>query len=626
MKAQSEGELQRIALVSTPWPLYSRPSIQLGALKAYLKDQFPELKVQALHVYLKVAERIGYKLYHAISERTWLAESVYGALLFPERKKEIEKIFLHEARGKTDLRKVDFDALSSQISEVSNSLIKALDWASCGLVGFSVCLCQLSSSLYFIKRIKQSFPQLPIVVGGSAFAGDMIPGVLEIFPEVDFVINGEGELPLSRLVYHMTNFRGDSDFPPIPGVITRNSVKTEASVTFWQLENLNSLPPPDYDDYFYLLKTLDPEKTFFPTLSAEVSRGCWWRSTRSSLADKGCTFCNLNLQWNGYRSKGVSQLASEVDHLTTKYKSLSVAFMDNLLPLRQSREIFLELGKLEKDLRLFAEIRSTTPREVLNAMRGAGMHEVQIGIEALSTKLLDKLNKGTTAIQNLEIMKHCEELGISNISNLILHFPGSDAEDVDETLRALEFALPFRPLRFVHFWLGLGSPVWQHPQAFGLKAVSNHPNYRVLFPPEVCRSIRFMIQSYRGDLGYQQKLWQPVKKKVRAWKKSYNRLHSGPSRSPILSFRDGRDFLMIRHRRHGQEPMTHRLVGTSRAIYLFCQTHRSLKRIVTRFPNAGEDKIVPFLKMMVDKQLMFEENGRYLSLAVRARGSWVKRQ
>ena len=619
------GEVQRIVLVSTPWPLYSRPSIQLGALKAYLTDQFPGLKVQALHLYLKVAEAIGYKLYQAISERTWLAESVYGALLFPERKKEIEKIFFQEARGKTDLGKVAFDVLGTEITEVSDSLIRAVDWTSCMLVGFSVCLCQLTSSLYFIRRIKQSFPQLPIVVGGSAFAEDMIPGLLETFPEVDFVINGEGELPLSGLVRHMKHFRGDSNFPPIPGVITRKSVKTKAPVTFHQLENLNSLPPPNYDDYFYLLKTLDPEKTFFPTLCAEVSRGCWWRSTRSPLTDKGCTFCNLNLQWNGYRSKGVSQLVSEVDHLTTKYKSLSVAFMDNLLPLRQSREIFLQLGELEKDLRLFAEIRATTPREVLDAMWRAGMHEVQIGIEALSTRLLEKLNKGTTAIQNLEIMKHCEELGISNISNLILHFPGSDAEDVAETLRALEFALPFRPLRFVHFWLGLGSPVWQHPQAFGLKAVFNHPNYRVLFPPDVCRSMRCMIQSYRGDLGYQRKLWQPVKKKLRAWKKDYNELHRGPSISPILSFRDGRDFLIIRQRRLGQEPMTHRLVGTSRAIYLFCQTHRSLKRIVARFPNAGEDKIAPFLKMMVDKQLMFEENGRYLSLAVPVRRSWVKR-
>lgn len=619
VREKPTGGLERIALVAAPWPLYSRPSMQLGALKAYLKSRFPELKIQALHLYLKVAERIGYKAYRAISERTWLAESVYGALLFPGRKKEIEKIFRHEARGKPELRKIDFEAITSQVREISEELINSVDWQGCGLAGFSICLCQLTSSLYFIKHIKQRFPDLPAVVGGSMFSGDSTHALIETFAEVDFVVNGEGELPLSRLVRYMRNQHGADDLPPIPGVVTRKAVKTKSPVTFDQLQDLSGLPPPDYDEYFNLLKTFDPEKRFFPTLPAEASRGCWWRSPRGPARRTGCAFCNLNLQWDGYRSKGVSQVVSEVDHLTAKYKTLSVAFMDNLLPLRHSREIFQQLGKLQKDLSLFAEIRATTPAKVLKAMRAAGVREVQVGIEALSTRLLKKLNKGTTAIQNLEIMKHCEELGISNISNLILRFPGSDAEDVEETLHALQFALPFRPLRFVHFWLGLGSPVWQNPRAFGIKAVSNHPNYAVLFPAHICRSVRFMIQSYRGDVGYQRKLWQPVKKRVRAWNRAYAELHRGPSRSPILSFRDGRDFLIIRQRRFREEPLTHRLVGTSRAIYLFCRRHRSLKRIVTRFPKVGEEKIVPFLKMMVEKRLIFQEKDRYLSLAVPVR-------
>jgi len=70
--------LKSVVLLSTPWPIFNRPSIQLGSLKSYLKSQFPELEVVAHHFYLKIAETIGYKLYHAISERTWLAETVYA--------------------------------------------------------------------------------------------------------------------------------------------------------------------------------------------------------------------------------------------------------------------------------------------------------------------------------------------------------------------------------------------------------------------------------------------------------------------------------------------------------------------------------------------------------------------
>jgi len=252
-------------------------------------------------------------------------------------------------------------------------------------------------------------------------------------------------------------------------------------------------------------------------------------------------------------------------------------------------------------------------------MQTAGMQEVQIGIEALSTRLLKKLNKGTTTIQNIEIMKYCEMTGITNSSNLILYFPGSDQKDVDETIRNLDFVLCFRPLKMVYFWLGLGSPVWQYPENFGLRSVFNHRNYAALFPPDVFKAMRFIIQSYRGDLGHQKKLWRPVKKKLKAWKKSYGELHRGSRHENILSFRDGRNFLIIRQKRLNDQSLTHRIEGTSRAIYLFCRQHRSLKEIIVRFPSVAADKIEPFLKMMVDKKLMFQENDNYLSLAVPAK-------
>jgi hypothetical protein len=132
------------------------------------------------------------------------------------------------------------------------------------------------------------------------------------------------------------------------------------------------------------------------------------------------------------------------------------------------------------------------------------------------------------------------------------------------------------------------------------------------------RNMTFMIQAYRGDRQYQHKLWQPVKEAIKRWEKDYKALHMNPFSPPILTYRDGRHFLIIRHRRPGQDPMTHRLVGPSRSIYLFCCKHRSAKRILTHFPKIGEDKLLPFLKMLVDKKVMFEERGRYLSLAIPA--------
>ena len=115
---------------------------------------------------------------------------------------------------------------------------------------------------------------------------------------------------------------------------------------------------------------------------------------------------------------------------------------------------------------------------------------------------------------------------------------------VDETLRNMSFALCFQPLRQVRFWLGCESPVWRKPRDFGIRAVFNHPRYAAIFPSEVVKSVRFIIQAYRGDLGYQRRLWRPVREKLRVWEKIYASLHRGPGCHPILSLRDGKDFLI----------------------------------------------------------------------------------
>jgi len=603
---------KHIILVSTPWPLFSRPSIQLGALKAYLKSQFPALKAEAHHFYLKAAEHIGYKSYQAISERTWLAESVYAALLFPDRFEQIEAVFKKESRANDLSKDIGFRDITEQIRDITETFIRSRDWGSFDLAGFSVCLCQLTSGLYVIRRVKEQYPKLPVVIGGSLLSGDSAGDILQVFPEVDFAVNGEGELPLSHIVRYIGTDQENEALAQMPGIVTRKS----SNPGFRQMETLEALPVPDYDEYFDLLKSLGPKKAFFPILPVEMSRGCWWRKKEAGKNFSGCAFCNLNLQWEGFRSKSPEQAVSEINCLTEKHKLLSVAVMDNVSPLKTSGEIFSRLSQLNKDLDMFCEIRPTTPKSVLERMKNAGVNEVQIGIEALSTSLLNKLNKGTTAIQNLEIMRDCEALGISNHSNLILHFPGSDSQDMDETLHTLDFALPFRPLRFVHFWLGLESPVWHHPREFGIKAVFNHPYYAALFPESVFKSVSFMIQAYRGDMRHQKKLWEPVKKKIRIWKKTYAELYKNFLNTPILSFQDGGDFLIIRQRQIHDEALTHRLLGTSREIYLFCQQHRHIRDILSRFPNLSQEKILPFLNMMRDKKLMFEEEGKYLSLAV----------
>ena len=139
--------------------------------------------------------------------------------------------------------------------------------------------------------------------------------------------------------------------------------------------------------------------------------------------------------------------------------------------------------------------------------------------------------------------------------------------------------------------------------------------------PEILEDLDLMIKGYRGGIRDQQRLWRPVNERLEAWRTAYGQLHQAPGSEPILSYADGGRFLIIRQRRARGPSMVHWLRRTSRAIYLFCETVRSLPHILARFPGFGEEEVRPFLTMMADKRLMFQEGDRYLSLAVPL-GGW----
>jgi hypothetical protein len=103
---------------------------------------------------------------------------------------------------------------------------------------------------------------------------------------------------------------------------------------------------------------------------------------------------------------------------------------------------------------------------------------------------------------------------------------------------------------------------------------------------------------------------------LKIWEQDWHRLRKGPDSSPVLGYRDGREFIVIRQRRVASPALTHRLTGVSAAIYRRCLQPQSFQEIRSGTSAIPEEKIRAFLKMMVAKRLMFEEDDWFLSLAV----------
>jgi ribosomal peptide maturation radical SAM protein 1 len=606
IKAVNQDKAARpVILVSAPWAMYNRPSIQLGVLKAHLGRCFSDLPVRAEHFHLSAAAAMGYPLYQAVSEQIWIAECVAAILLFPEQAVQIERLFARESKGIISIRTAGLRRLAHTLDEECSRFIAGIDWSGFGLAGFSVSLCQMTCTMLLIRRIKREHPELPVVVGGASFYGESFEALSCVFPGIDHLVRGEGEAVLAELADAYC--RGERAVP-------QSSCHDGAGM---QVQDLDELPMPYFEDYFDCLQNLDPERQFYPILPVEGSRGCWWiKKPRPDDPAEGCAFCNLNRHWIGYRNKSPHKIAGEIESLSNRYRTLCFSFMDNLLPRKGAGELFSTLAASGREYRLFGEIRADTPAGILAVMRRAGMREVQVGIESLSSALLKSMNKGTCALDNIEVMRHCEALGMHHGGNLLMHFPGSTAEDVEETLTNMSYADIYLPLRPVIFWLGLKSPAFCNPDRYGISLKGNDPRWSALIPPALARKLRFTVQGYTGGKGEQERLWRPVKKQLRRWRKDYDLLMRGPNSGPVLGYQDGRDFLVINRRRPDKTSDVHRLLKTSREIYLFCRTSRSWDRIQAQFPHLAADKLDVFLRMMVDRRLMFGESRRFLSLAV----------
>ena len=118
---------------------------------------------------------------------------------------------------------------------------------------------------------------------------------------------------------------------------------------------MDDLPLPDYDEYAAKAERAN----LLWLITVEGSRGCWWdRTKRTGNPKNTCYFCNLNVQWNGYRQKRAERLAAEVVALNERYANNVLFFLDNIIRSKGIDELAQRLIDTRKDFILFYEMRA----------------------------------------------------------------------------------------------------------------------------------------------------------------------------------------------------------------------------------------------------------------------------
>lgn len=604
----------RVALISMPWQDPFSPSIQLGTLKAWVEKNRPDVRVETFELFLELANAIGIHLAKRISV-SWIGEALFAYLMFPSQAMQIAK-YLEGARSSDPaFQEVDFGSIMERLQLGLRDRLDSVDWAKYHLVGVSVVFSQMMGSILVAHEIKRRAPDVPIVFGGPSCTGQIGQSLLRAFDSIDYVVNGEGERPFLGLINAL-----QMSLPGQPikvrGVVHRDSSEEEFQ-QIDQLPTMTELPEPNYEGYFrtikehgYSIETLGRIR-----LPIETSRGCWWdRSHVDPMLS--CTFCNLNLQWNSYREKGIDQSVEEIRSLSNKYECPDFTIVDNILRIRDSDNFVSRLRDLGFGYDFWMEARASVDPEQIRSLREAGARVIQFGIESLSTSMLGKMVKGTTVLQNLQAMKFCEEYGIRNTANLIIDYPGIGKDEIIETIENIKFARGYRPLDIAEFSLVYQAPAYKSPLKFGIRNIRNYHMYQMLLPAELNDALFLTEKSFDCyELEELRTCWAEVRKAVEEWKEHYEEMQSKVEGQLLLSLQDGGRYLKIRDFRE-REPKFYWLKGKERDVYLECSKVISVLELSRRFPLLPDTQIREWIDEWKASRLLYEEKNKVLALAV----------
>lgn len=592
-----------VHLISMPWPYYTMPSIQISALKAYLLDN--NVPVKGSHLHLEVANWLGYSNYSAITHDFLEdGESLYGYLLFPEiREQFLLSSPLNEKKltirnGELQFPSKDF---FFEFDKFHDEWLNQFNWEEHSLVGFTLNFGQTAPSLYMAKKIKERNPLIKIIFGGAEASGKLGLSLLQNFPQVDFVCNGEGEQPLLNL--WKARLVGDG----IHGITTRTQKKDQILTN--QLKDLIVLPAPNFEDYFNVInEKLGGDIGICTTIPIESSRGCYF----------DCSFCALNLQWDNFRVIPKEKVVESITRLTEAYKVLDIFFVDNITPTKVNQlcDAIINTGL---SIRAFYETRANLPAEHFRMLRKAGVVKVQLGIESFSSRLLERFNKRNKAIYNLQGLKNCYIYDITVVGNIISDYPYASREDIDENIRFISYAMAYPPsLSFSTFALEVGSPDYDNHLVKRIYVKGNYSLYKRIYPDYLLKKLDLPRKEFDLDESFDHQSWDDVQVALDKWSESYFSMKEkyGYGTRPLV-FMDGGSFLLFEDYRYGKKRLYQFDNPGEKEIYEAANQVISIRKLATKFEEKlNGSEIESIINRFEKFKLMAREDDLVLSLAV----------
>jgi len=309
------------------------------------------------------------------------------------------------------------------------------------IIGFSILHGNRWGGIEIARLAKEMDPGVKIVFGGIG-ASCLWEHFLKHFPEIDYVVVGEGECSFLSLVQVLEQQENPED---VRGIAFRAEGVIQKTDPPELVENLDSLP-------------IAAKHFTYPHVSS--SRGCGWH----------CAFCGSPAFWGKkIRFRSPEHFVDELEILYHKGVTFFY-FSDDTFTIKRKRVIEICREIIDRELRItwYAISRvNGVDEEILYWMRKAGCIQISYGIESGSETIRAGLKKKITTDQIKEAFRLTTRYGILSRAYFIYGSPGESWETIQETIDLMG---KIKPLSVIFYLLDVfpGTDLYEQ-----LKARSN---------------------------------------------------------------------------------------------------------------------------------------------------------
>jgi len=426
-------------------------------------------------------------------------------------------------------------------------------------------------------KLKKSFPNLPVVVGGGITC---INDIIEKYTDVDYLIKGEGENAISELIPMLDSPKSLEDVD-IPGLFVRAEKGFRRPRVEKHYTDISDLAFPAYDLYdmeFYIDSSTQNAYRFlklYPKIHQRIGNSVrFFPLTLTRGCPYNCLFCYRLV--DKFRHPTIRNAIEHLKMVKKEYGCLGINLLDELIVA--NRRWFIDFcdaaAKEVPGLKIFSgagRANLLTPEIICHASK-AGFVRFGCGIESGSQTILNRLKKRVTVQQNTDAINRVKDAGMMATCNFIFGSPGENKKTLRETEHFIKTNLNPKDYAINLLTAYPGSPIFDYAIKSGMLkrekiheyvlslSFGNYPlNFSEFKSSDVlCREISLMQfrlnMSFLWKEGRYADMLNPVLRHVAKTGLYLLRIFTPALVNKFISARDHRKLDDFEKRRQGERP------------------------------------------------------------------------